>query len=125
MTAVSTSGNSKYKKLPPAVSMASGKYLKSSEDQFDVFQRLLRKWRADTFNVSSLHESFEHEAFKQIVSMGEDAIPLIIDEIKIRPDAIVAALAIITGADPVNDEDRGNFNLMAVSWIEWYQNQYR
>jgi hypothetical protein len=60
-----------------------------------------------------------HPAYQQIIGMGERAIPLLIEEMKERPDQWDWALRAITGADPVPRESWGKLKEIAASWVAW------
>lgn len=59
------------------------------------FQTLHEKWLNDTRFVSSVGDVVNHDAFKAIVSMGEDAVPYILEEISSTPSTLVWALNFI------------------------------
>jgi hypothetical protein len=98
-----------------------GRYLRHGDDYVSRFNRLVRRWRAETAYVSSSSQLFGHPAFAEIVSMGEVVVPLIIAELRRQPDALVGALTMITGESPVSSYDRGDMYAMASAWVEWYQ----
>ena len=50
---------------------------------------------------------------------GEEIVPLILQELRERPDMWFWALRVLTGANPVRGEDAGRLALMAESWLEW------
>ncbi len=102
-------------------SIPAGCYTDSSTDDVDIFYKLLRQWRMETLWISSITEAINRPAFKKIVKMGEKVLPLILEEISVQPDLLVAALPIITGEDPVHETDRGNLPAMAIAWTEWYR----
>lgn len=115
----SGSGASCYSfRVPRATSV--GKYCPSRDDYVGEFRRLVRRWRYSILTTSSTDEIFSNADFKRIVSMGDKAVPLIVREIIERPDCLVAALPIITGADPVPERARGDFLEMARIWAQWY-----
>jgi hypothetical protein len=65
-------------------------------------------------------------AYQNIIGMGEDAVPLIIGELKSEgddPDQWFWALMAITGANPVSPEDQGDFVAMAKAWLGWAKDQ--
>jgi hypothetical protein len=68
---------------------------------------------------------YSHPAFIEIVLMGHRVVPLIIEELKKRPDLLVGALPRITSENPVSTSDRGNIYAMALAWIEWYRRKGR
>ncbi len=54
--------------------------------------------------------------------MGPKVVPLVIAQLRAEgtePDQWFWALQVLSGRDPVKPEDRGNFEVMAQSWIEW------
>ncbi len=83
------------------------------------FASLASAWRADTEFLSSPAEMADHPVYREIVAMGEPAVPLILAELEARPDFWFEALRRITGADPVPPSDRGNVQAMAKTWLEW------
>ena len=100
---------------PPAHDM----YSAAQEDYFARFHRLLGQWRAQTLYSSFIEEKVQHPAFRQIVEMKEDAIPLILKEIETRQDFLYLALGIITGQDPVPANDRSNPKAAVDAWLAW------
>jgi hypothetical protein len=83
------------------------------------FREALRKWREGTQLSSLLEDKRAHPAYRRIVDMGEDVIPLILEEIKARPDLIFMALHDITGEDPITPEHRGRVREMIQDWLRW------
>ena len=59
-----------------------------------------------------------HPAYQQIIGMGTDAIPFIVEELRQTPDQWFWALKAITGEDPVDPADRGRVRRMADAWLE-------
>ena len=102
---------------------SAGIYKPTGDDYVARFRRLVRQWRAATLYSSSGRECIEHPKFREILGMGDKILPLIIEEITVQPDPLIAALPILTGADPVTDRERGNFAAMATVWIEWFNNR--
>jgi len=64
----------------------------------------------------------------RIIGMGEKAIPLILRQMENEgdePDQWFWALQILTEADPVPQEQRGDYAVMARTWLNWaFQNWY-
>ena len=76
--------------------------------------------------MSSITEAVLCSAYQSIIGMGELAVPFLfaqLDSEGNEPDQWFWALQAITGADPVKDEDRGNYVNMAASWLDWAKNQ--
>jgi hypothetical protein len=62
------------------------------------------------------------DAYQKIIGMGPDVTPLIIAQLRSEadePDQWFWALQVITGVDPIAEEDRGDFLKMSQSWINW------
>jgi len=90
------------------------------------FQRLFQDWRAERGATSAITEAAACPAYQGIIGMGEAAVPLILAQLESEgdePDQWFWALKAITGADPVRDEDRGDFLKMAQTWIGWARAQ--
>jgi hypothetical protein len=85
----------------------------------NVFSFLARKWEEDTRNVSSVHEMAKHPAYRAIVSFGPRVIPFIMDRIRSTTAFWFPALSEITGEDPVDPSDRGDFLAMQRAWTNW------
>lgn len=86
------------------------------------FQGLVDAWRQQRGAMSSITESATCPAYQGIIGMGELAVPFLIATLKSEGDEVDQwfwALKAITGADPVNDEDRGNYLAMALAWLSW------
>lgn len=60
-----------------------------------TFMRYYERWSQETCFLSSAKAIIEHEDFKSIVSMGKDAVPFILAEIKETPSHLVWALNLI------------------------------
>jgi hypothetical protein len=83
------------------------------------FSMLKAEWEADTAHLSSITEIAMHPAYQQIIGMGPIAIPLILSEMKKKPDHWFWALKSITGEDPVLQENRGQILQMTKAWLRW------
>jgi hypothetical protein len=86
------------------------------------FQRLLADWKGERGAMSSITEAATCPAYQSIIGMGETAILFILAQLESEgedPDQWFWALAALTGANPVADEDRGNYQKMAQSWLKW------
>lgn len=89
------------------------------------FQQLVAEWRAQRGAMSSITEAVICPAYQSIIGMGELAVPFILAQLDSEgdePDQWFWALKAITGAEPVKDEDRGNYINMAASWFDWAKN---
>ena len=75
--------------------------------------------RAETVFLSNPDRMTEHLAHREIVSMGESAVPLILQRMQAQGGHWFYALRAITGANPVKPDDRGKVAEMQESWLEW------
>ncbi len=83
------------------------------------FERLVTTWKAERGHSSKLTDLAMHPAYQQIIGMGRDAIPLILEEMNERPDQWDWALRAITGTDPVPREAWGKLSEITAAWIHW------
>lgn len=85
----------------------------------DRFTDLAATWRHETAFTSSLNEIVMNRAYQQIIGLGPEVIPLLLQDLQKRPDHWFWALKALTTADPVQPEDHGDITRMADAWIEW------
>jgi hypothetical protein len=83
------------------------------------FRDLVRAWKQAKVFTSSGSDLALQPAYQQIIGMGKDAIPLILDELQREEDHWFWALKSITGEDPVAPPDRGNMPKMTEAWLRW------
>jgi hypothetical protein len=83
------------------------------------FRQLARTWIQETEYLSSTVQMAKHPAYQEIIGMGEVAIPLVLAELRRRPDFWFAALRAITGENPVPPQSAGKVQEMAKAWLEW------
>lgn len=86
------------------------------------FQLLVNEWNKERGASSSITEGAMARSYQEIIGMGLDAVPLILAQLHSEgddPDQWFWALESITGENPTNPNDRGNFAKMADSWLKW------
>ena len=83
------------------------------------FTELADRWEAETVFLSNLDRATEHPAHKEIVSMGESAVPLILERMRETGRHWDHALRDITGENPVKRSDWGKVAAIQASWLEW------
>lgn len=83
------------------------------------FQALASEWRSATRFLASPSAAAAHPAYRAVIALGPDAVPLILAELADGPEPWFAALRELTGADPVPPEDRGHPADAAVYWLAW------
>lgn len=84
------------------------------------FLQLKSKWKTDTFFLSSSTEKTQHPAYREIISLGEEVVPYIIQDLKTNHNYWFEALEEITGVDPIPEEHYGKIELMAQDWVDWW-----
>ena len=85
----------------------------------DTVKMLANMWRAETKFESSLTRVTGHPAYRAIVDLGAEVVPILLDQLRQRPEPWFAALREITGEDPVQPTQRGDMRLMADAWVRW------
>jgi hypothetical protein len=83
------------------------------------FRQLEATWIAETRYSSSYTEKVGHPAFREIISLGQAVVPLMLQDLKEQPRLWVWALPEITGENPVPIEDAGNIARMSEAWLRW------
>src|ERR1019366_4678716 len=86
------------------------------------FQQLLSNWHAERGATSSVTEMAMCRSYLRIIAMGPKVISLIFAQMEREgeePDMWFMALQMLTGADPITEEARGDFKAMADLWLHW------
>jgi hypothetical protein len=84
-----------------------------------VFRTLARAWKEETYYLSSTTAMTNHWAYQKIIRLGPPVVPLLLRELRSKPDFWFAALRALTGANPVAPEDAGKVRAMANAWVKW------
>lgn len=90
----------------------------------DRFRRLADEWSQDIGNVSSLTAMASHPAYRTIIDIGWDVVPLLLTDLKRNNRFWLPALHEITGIQPFDPSDAGNTKRMVRAWIQWGENKY-
>ncbi len=85
----------------------------------DRFNKLAYQWEKETVLHSNSYMKVNHPAYREIISMGEPVVPLILERMRETGGHWFGALRAITGANPVKSENRGKIAIMQASWLEW------
>jgi hypothetical protein len=84
------------------------------------FEQLVVEWRAQRNPYSSDPFSPANcPAYLKIIALGAEAIPLVLGELRDRPDHWFIALEALTDADPIKAEHCGDFSKMTADWLDW------
>ena len=107
---------------PHVSGLGYGQYADSVEIEpaaRERFRELADQWEIETVLLSNSQQAAEHPAHREILSMGESAVPLILERMQSQGGHWFHALREITNANPVKPEDRGNVGAMQAAWLEW------
>lgn len=86
-----------------------------------VFREHADRWRSETGHMSSVAKMILHPSYLRIIGLGREGVPLILRELKARPDHWLVALNAITGEDPV--PAGANFQEAVRAWIKWGESE--
>jgi hypothetical protein len=81
------------------------------------FNELVTQWRSETALESSVNRRAMNWAYQQIIGLGPDALPLILEELERETDDWFWALAAIAGEDPA--EGTETLAEAAEAWLAW------
>ena len=85
----------------------------------DEFRRLADEWEAETKYLSNTVQIAMSEPYQRIIALGRPVVPLILAELRERPQQWFWALRMLTGVNPVPDDIRGQVRRMAEAWVTW------
>ena len=92
----------------------------TSTVEFDLyFRNLVEAWKRDTSHISLMSLRVSHPAYKEIISMGRQALPLILAELDEKPDHWFHALSILADENPVSAGFCGTVREAAALWVAW------
>ena len=83
------------------------------------FRRLYAQWEEETGGLSSPRKLVENWAYRRVVEMGWEAVPIMLKELQAGRGYWYSALTEITGEDPTDESMRGRLWLMKEAWLEW------
>jgi hypothetical protein len=72
------------------------------------FRRLAEQWKSETAPLSSIRRKKQHPAYRQLVELGEPAIPLILAELARKPSHLFWVLREITNVNPADPKAADN-----------------
>ena len=86
------------------------------------FDELARNWKDGTLVMSSSPQIYAHDAYRQIVDLGEQALPFVFSELRQSKDIHwIQALAEITGSELGTPGATPDDVIKA--WLEWGSDQ--
>jgi hypothetical protein len=81
------------------------------------FKEHVERWKAATRHISSVTKMILHPSYMRIIGMGPAVLPLILRELKERPDHWFVALNAITGIDAA--PPKSTFEEAINAWLDW------
>jgi hypothetical protein len=82
-----------------------------------LFHEHVERWKNETGHLSSITKMITHPSYLRIIGLGREGLPLILRELRERPDHWLVALNAITGEDPAPEGAR--FSEAVAAWIKW------
>jgi len=89
----------------------------STTDLTSQFRAYAELWRRHTTHMSSVSRMVSHPAYAAIIKMGRDVVPLLLQELRDRPDHWLVALHQITQEDPA--KPGSTFTEAVEAWLAW------
>ncbi len=85
------------------------------------FEQLKQNWLKETMLSSNPNEICQNSNYQEIIALGKEAIPLILEDWETTNNHWFHALNVITGENPVKPEHRGRIKLMKKDWIDFIE----
>ena len=99
--------------------VARPKMTKTVSNTKNLFIKLARIWREETAVLSSTTMICTNRYYQQIIGLGPDVVPLILEDLAEEVDHWFWALQAITRENPVDPSDVGNMEKMRQAWLRW------
>ena len=87
------------------------------------FRRLASAWQEAVAYQSSTTVRNNHPAYREIIGLGLEVVPLLLRDLEDNQTHWFAALREITGANPIPESAAGNIPKMAEAWLRWAKDQ--
>jgi hypothetical protein len=81
------------------------------------------EWESASQHMSSVRDKAALPEFREIVRLGNKAVPFIIRRLRDRPSFLFLALAQITEENPVPHGVQGNVPAIIDSWMRWAERE--
>ena len=88
------------------------------------FLELAETWRFETGFLAFWSYMVDHDAYREIVAMGEVAVPWILRELERGDAPWFLALAEITGEDPAAEATPGKVDEIQAAWLDWGRRRF-
>jgi hypothetical protein len=84
-----------------------------------VFRQLATEWNREAGKISNPVKLFMHKKYQQIIGLGPQAVPFMMQDIADGKGNWYWAIAAITREDPIRPEDAGDMAKIRMAWIAW------
>lgn len=108
-----------YRYLISSISAATTSFDPYEAGIGEKFAVLANRWHDETDFLSSPTNITGNDTYLEIISMGKEVIPFILEDLKERGGNWYRALRILSGEDPVLPEARGDVEHMKSAWLQW------
>jgi hypothetical protein len=81
------------------------------------FERLNRWWKSETGGSALMFPRFMHPAYQQIIGMGKEVVPLLLEEVQQRTGHWFWALQAIAREEIAQEDDL--YDVAAEKWLRW------
>jgi hypothetical protein len=100
-------------------SQVSVKEWGNGDDSSALAGRLIAHWKEETRLQSSPHQMMNLPSFREIVQLGQEAVPVILRDLHSEPSDAFLLLQAITGENPVPESDYGDLDKIVSAWLQW------
>lgn len=90
-----------------------------------LFNEYKENWLRETKFISNMTEITNNYYYQQIILLGENVIPLIIQDLKYEENHWFYALEKILSFTPIKNEHKGIYNLMKLDWLNYLEEKYK
>ena len=90
-----------------------------ADDREKRFRELVDEWKSDTLYLSSTTALINHHAYRAIIEMGKEVVPLVLKELEANPDWWFTALEALTDSPPTLEGIEGDLEQSTRVWVEW------
>ena len=87
----------------------------------ELFASLSEEWVEGTAHLSSKSRIKSHPAYRRLLDLGPDTVPLIVARLQTEPAYWFYLLSDLTGENPVPPGSSGNAPAMVEAWTRWYE----
>lgn len=91
----------------------------SDDDIGYKFKHFKNEWIKQTRYHSNPELVYSNENYKEIINLGDKVVPFLIKDLDENDGDWLFALSSILNIDPVNEENRGNWNKMKKDWNKY------